>query len=258
MFLSPQQEVAWCQEHKATLAAWAEQYTLIILPSFLSLHILMHIFADTAVQLGAQDCSAHTYGPHTGQISAQAVAELGCSHVLLGHAERRALGETDELIAQKLERARQAQLTPILCVDGATSLTEFAPLYTRTFDSSVSCGSDSYSTRHRPLGWPPCVEPHKDPEPNDTVHPSGVNSGSTAPILAYEPAGAIGTGVTPAVEEIAATIERLPATKRIYGGSVSSKNAASLATIPGLDGFLVGRASLDIQELRKIVESFPN
>lgn len=196
MFLSPKQEVAFCEQNKSTLVDIATNHTLVIFPSYLTLHTLMHVFADTPVTLGGQDCSAHDYGPYTGQVSAQALAELGCTHVLLGHAE---VGDTDEMVREKIERTFAAGLIPVVCTE--------KPIQTTT-------------------------------------------------TVAYEPKGSIGTGVTPTPEEIERALSAIqtPGLK-LYGGSVSSKNAAQLAQIPSLDGVLIGRASLDIQELTKIVNS---
>lgn len=196
MFLSPKQEVAFCEQNKSALVTIATNHTLVIFPSFLTLHTLMHVFAETPVNLGGQDCSEHEYGPYTGQVSAQALAELGCTYVLLGHAE---LGNTDEMVRKKTERALEAGLTPIVCTD-------------------------------KPI--------------------------QTTANVVYEPKGSIGTGVTPTPEEIERALSAIqtPGLK-LYGGSVSSKNAAQLAQIPSLDGVLIGRASLDIQELSKIVNS---
>ncbi len=203
MFCTPSQELKWVEQNKQILTKLAQNHTLILFPSFLSLQPLATLLKGTPILLGAQDCSEHEYGPFTGQTSAQALAELGCSYVVVGHLERRQLGETQEQIARKAAQATKAGLKPIVCVE--------------TLDQVI---------------------PHT--------------------ITAYEPSSAIGTGITPSPTEIAATLNKLPADSlRLYGGSVSSKNAAEIGSIPSLGGLLIGKASLDIQELGKIVESLP-
>jgi triosephosphate isomerase (TIM) len=208
MFLSPQQELQRIKDYTETFSTLATRHTIALFPSFLSLSTLAPLLRSTHISLGAQDCSEHTYGAHTGQVAAAALAELGCTYVLLGHAERRALGETDELIARKARQAMTAGLQPIVCISELASVAHYSFL------------------------------------PN--------------PIIAYEPISAIGTGKPPSIAEIDQTLrqikQQLPHATVLYGGSVTNTLAPQLTTI-ALDGVLIGKASLDIQELVKIVES---
>lgn len=170
----------------------------------------------TAVRIGAQDCHAEPSGAHTGDISAEMLADAGARYVIVGHSERRAdHGETDAVVRAKALAAARAGCTPILCVgetlaerDAGQTLDVIA----RQLDGSV---------------------------------PDGL----TDLVIAYEPVWAIGTGRTPTTAQVAevhaAIAARLPAGIRIlYGGSVKPANAAELMAVPHVHGALVGGASL--------------
>ncbi|MCY4156274.1 MAG: triose-phosphate isomerase [Gammaproteobacteria bacterium] len=189
-----------------------------------------------AVQLGAQDVSAHPQGAHTGEVSASMLADCGCSHVLVGHSERRAsCGETDELVARKFARAVSGSLTPVLCVGETLSernAGRTAEVVLRQLGAVLErCGADGFRNA----------------------------------ALAYEPVWAIGTGQTATPEQaqevhailraaIARADARIAAGLRIlYGGSVKGANAAALFAQPDIDGGLVGGASLDPEDFWRII-----
>ena len=189
-----------------------------------------------AVQLGAQDVSAHPQGAHTGEVSASMLADCGCSHVLVGHSERRALyGETDELVAAKFVQAASEALTPVLCVGETLSERKAG----RTAEVVL-----------RQLG---AVLEH-----------CGA-AGFQKAVLAYEPVWAIGTGhtATPGQAQevhaiLRAAIARADAKiaqglRILYGGSVKGANAAALFAQPDIDGGLVGGASLDLKDFWRII-----
>jgi triosephosphate isomerase len=167
-----------------------------------------------------QNCSAEPAGAFTGEVSASMLASSGCRYVILGHSERRKyFGETEPILALKLERAREAGLVPIFCV-GETQR-ERAEGLTR-----------EVLVRH--------LEALANDPPRLPL------------VVAYEPVWAIGTGqnATPeqAGESIAAIRRLLPGRAELrvlYGGSVTPGNSASLLRQPGIDGFLIGGASLD-------------
>ena len=192
--------------------------------------------ASVAVQLGAQDVSIHAQGAHTGEVSASMLADCGCSHVLVGHSERRAsFGETSEQVARKFARAVAAGLTPVLCVG-------------ETLDER-----NAGRTEEVVLGQLGAVLQH-----------SGAAAFDQA-VLAYEPVWAIGTGrtATPGqAQEVHALLRaavaradaRIAAGLRIlYGGSVKGGNAAALFAQPDIDGGLVGGASLDVDDFWRII-----
>jgi triosephosphate isomerase len=170
--------------------------------------------------LGAQNLSDHAAGAFTGEISAAMIAEAGCRYVIVGHSERRALfGEDGPLLARKLARAREAGLIPIFCV-GETERDRAAGSTAATLARQAEALTDDPA--ERPL------------------------------VVAYEPVWAIGTGLaaTPADSADAATGLRAILSSRrdlriLYGGSVNPGNARQLLQSGGIDGFLVGGASLE-------------
>jgi triosephosphate isomerase len=191
---------------------------------------LIAAFAEKArgsksLAIGAQDCHPEPSGAHTGDISAEMLADAGASAIIVGHSERRAdHGESDVLVRQKAEAVWRAGLTAIVCI-GETQHQRDAG---QTLDI---CGGQLK------LSLP-------DRAKADNL------------VVAYEPVWAIGTGLTPTVadvEQIHAFIRELlvarfkaeGATIRIlYGGSVKPSNAAELMAVANVNGALVGGASL--------------
>jgi triosephosphate isomerase len=167
-----------------------------------------------------QDCSAEPAGAFTGEVSASMLASCGCRYVILGHSERRKyFGETEPLLAFKLARAREAGLVPIFCV-GETRRERTEGLTREVLVRHLEALAN-------------------DPPPLPLV-------------VAYEPVWAIGTGqnATPeeAGESIAEIRRLLPGRAELrvlYGGSATPGNSADLLRQPGIDGLLVGGASLD-------------
>jgi len=201
---------------------------ICVCPPFPSLLRAEHVLAGSRVLLGAQDMSEHDDGAFTGDVSARMLVAAGCTHVILGHSERRQYhGETDELINRKVVRALEAGLVPIVCV--GESLAE------RENDETTG---------------------------RITAQVEGVlknlaGSQAAGLIIAYEPVWAIGTGKTATpgqANEVHALIRSLlssrfdektaKSTRIIYGGSVNDKNAAELFARPDIDGGLIGGASL--------------
>lgn len=185
------------------------------------------------VRLGGQDCHAQASGAFTGDVSAAMWADLGASYVIVGHSERRALhGETDAAVAAKASAAYAAGLTPIICV--GESLAERDAGETL----AIVWGQLSGSVPDR--------------------------AGQAPTVIAYEPIWAIGTGRTPTIDQVAevhgAMADALKrrfgpaggAIRLLYGGSVKPENAAELMRVPGVDGALVGGASLKAADFLKI------
>ena len=184
--------------------------------------------ADAPVLLGGQDCARAGDGAFTGEVSADMLADMGCSFVLVGHSERRTLyGEGDAEVAAKASLALVAGLSPVVCVGETLEEREAG----RT-EATVERQLDAVIGR--------------------------LDRGALARIVvAYEPVWAIGTGrtATPAQvnevhtvlrEQVAARDPEAAAGLRIlYGGSVKPDNAAALFAEPEVDGGLIGGASLD-------------
>lgn len=213
-------------ELESLIAAPRPQAELLVCPPFTLLSTFAQRAAGSHVRIGAQDCHAKTEGAHTGDISAEMLADAGATHVIVGHSERRGdHGETDAAVRAKAEAAHRAGLVAILCVgetleqrDSGQTLDVVA----RQLEGSVPAGSTAERL-----------------------------------VIAYEPVWAIGTGRTPTVEQVAevhvAIARRMGAGFRIlYGGSVKPSNAAELLAVPHVDGALVGGASLKASDFLAI------
>ena len=182
--------------------------------------------------IGGQNVSEHAAGAFTGEISSMMLADAGCRYAIVGHSERRTLfGEDGPMLARKLARCREARLVPIYCVG------ESAAERARGLTTVVLAAQ---------------VETLADDPPNDPL------------VVAYEPVWAIGTGVaaTPAdAASAAACLRGLLVTRSdiriLYGGSVNPGNAAELLVQGGVDGFLVGGASLNAKTFAAIARAGP-
>jgi triosephosphate isomerase (TIM) len=202
---------------------------------------LVGLAVETAkglVAVGGQDCAADPAGPHTGDISAEMLADLGATYVIVGHSERRAdHGETDSVVRKKALAARRAGLTAILCLG-------------ETQDDRVEGRTLDIVGRQFEISVP--------------------QDGATAAnlVIAYEPVWAIGTGLTPTVADVAevhsfirgALVKRFGAEGKgmrvLYGGSVKPSNAAELLGITDVDGALVGGASLKADDFLGIARVY--
>lgn len=173
------------------------------------------------ISVGAQNCHHKKSGSYTGEISAEMLKELGCTHVILGHSER--TDETDSEIKLKSETAIESGLHPIICV-----------------------GEDA--------------EDYKSGKTKEAIEYQCKNRLPTHGeyTVAYEPIWAIGTGHVPSNGVIAEVIEVIKSCTGkkhvIYGGSVSSENIENLLNISSLSGVLIGSASLDFDCFYKIVQ----
>ncbi len=211
---------------------------IVICPPFTSLATAAERCRRSPVRIAAQNMHEADAGAYTGEISASMLTSIGVDAVILGHSERRALfAETDEALARKLAKAIEAGLQPILCVGESESERESGAteeVLRRQLDADLdSVGSDRL------------------PEV----------------IIAYEPIWAIGTGKTATPEQAEETIAfaRSVIARRdagaadqvriLYGGSVKPENAEDLLGREGIDGALVGGASLDPADFLAIVRA---
>jgi triosephosphate isomerase (TIM) len=210
---------------------------VVLCPPFVSLPAVAEAIRGSAIGLGAQNLHWERQGAFTGEISGEMLVEIGCSHAIVGHSERRQLfGETDEEVARKVRTALDLGLTPILCV-GET-------LAEREADATGAV-----------------IERQLAPvlERLDAVGAQGV-------IVAYEPVWAIGTGknATPAqAVQVHARIRGrwgakfgAPEAERLrilYGGSVKPENGAALLSEEEIDGALVGGASLKAEDFARLI-----
>lgn len=213
----------------ARLARAEDEIADIVLPPAV---FLDRVAAELAVSdFGAQDVSlpsdARLPG-RTGSISARMLASLGARYVLVGHSERRALGDTDAIVREKVRAAISAGLRVILCVGEPLAIRRKGMAATRQFIKQQ------------------IVQNLK-----------GVKTKNL--LIAYEPVWAIGSGKADMPEsagEIAEFIRKLPAVPRhtpvLYGGSVTPENTKAFGVLPALSGFLVGGASLNPAKLKSI------
>lgn len=203
------------------------QVDVLVFPPLTLLATVTGRVSGSAVGVGAQDVSEHARGAYTGEVSAAMLAEAGCSHVLVGHSERRQLhGEDDALVARKFMAAQAAGLVPVLCL--------------------------GESREDREQGITEAVVARQLAA---VMAAAGVQALENA-VLAYEPVWAIGTGLTATPDqaqevhaflrsEVAKQDARIAASLRIlYGGSVKPDNAQGLFVQADIDGALIGGASL--------------
>jgi len=202
--------------------------------------VLIAKFAERAtvsnIGIGGQDCHPEPSGAHTGDVSAEMLAAVGASHVIVGHSERRAEHqETDELVAKKARAAQRAGLTAIVCVG-------------ETEEQRDAGEAEAVVSRQVEGSLPGELDPARL-------------------VLAYEPVWAIGTGRTPSAEDIAAMhahVRGLLGTRFpdrqvriLYGGSVKPANAEEILAVENVDGALVGGASLKADDFLAIALAAP-
>lgn len=207
---------------------------VVICPPFTLLYKLQEILHD-GIFIGAQDCHfILDFGAYTGDINTKMLKTEKCSHVIIGHSERRNYhNENNEMIAKKGTAVHQEGMIAVICVGESQSDRD---------------KGEAYNTIEKQL---------KESLP---VTANPVNT-----VIAYEPVWAIGTGVTPSISDITdmhkfirAKINNIAFEKKyklIYGGSVKADNAYSILSINDVDGLLIGGASLKAEEFSKIIEN---
>ncbi len=211
-------------------------FEALVCPPFTLLGAAAALLAGSGVMLGAQDCHAAPSGAHTGDISAAMLADVGCSHVIVGHSERRTdHGETDSTVKAKAEAVLASALVAIVCI-GET-------------ETQRDAGETLAVNRGQLAG----------------SLPDGASAANV--VVAYEPVWAIGTGRTPSndeVQEVHALIrgelaaklgdEQAGGVRILYGGSMKPSNAEELLALPDVDGGLIGGASLKADDFWAIGE----
>ena len=193
---------------------------------------------ETPVGIGAENCNANASGAYTGEIATNMLVDAGCKYVIIGHSERRAMGETDAEVNAKVQAALAAELIPIVCV-GET-------------------------LEQREIG---ITEEWITMQIKAALH--GVAEEKIRKIvIAYEPIWAIGTGKTATPEQAEEVCEHIRTVIRklygakiaraisiLYGGSMNEKNAFELLAQPDIDGGLIGGASLVPEKFVQIIEA---
>jgi len=211
----------------AIAAAPATSCDVAVFPPFPYLAELIRRHAQAHISFGAQDVSVYDKGAYTGEVAAPMIADIGATHTLVGHSERRQYhAESNEIVAAKFERAQAAGLVPVLCVGETLEQRDGG-----STESVIAAQLDAVVKR------------------------CGIAAFDKA-IVAYEPVWAIGTGrtATPAQAQQVHAFIRGKVIDRdatiasslllLYGGSVKPDNAAGLFSQPDIDGGLIGGASL--------------
>lgn len=211
---------------------------VMICPSALLIAQFSKELASSAILIGGQDCHSEISGAHTGDIAAEMLADAGASAVIVGHSERRAdHGETSEEVAAKASAVHRAGLIAIICV-GETQ-------EQRKGGQTLDVISEQLS--------------------------GSIPTGATAQnsVIAYEPVWAIGTGLTPTLEDVGEVHAHIrtqiadklgqdnaAAMRILYGGSVKPGNAAELMAVENVNGALVGGASLKADDFWGIISVY--
>lgn len=215
------------------LATDRSKVEVSICPPFVFMPVVKH--AVHFVKIGAQDISFAETGPWTGEISAKHLLEFGTRYVIIGHSERRLLGEDSDMIREKIKISLEHQLEPIVCVGNAVKKSSTIGTIKRLLKNQIK------------------VELH------------GIDLHKSRLTIAYEPAWAIsrglGTGQHADSRQTADVIayikeETRDAARVIYGGSINARNVHEFVAFRDIDGALVGSASLDPLEFLKIIKEF--
>ena len=193
---------------------------------------------ETRVGIGAENMNANPSGAYTGEIAADMLVDAGCKYVIIGHSERRAMGETDADVNAKVLAALEAGLVPIMCCGESLEQRE-AGITAEHIAMQIKMGLRGV--------------------PEDKIRKV---------VIAYEPIWAIGTGKTATPEQaqevcegIRTVVRKLYSSKTartisiLYGGSMNEKNAFELLAQPDIDGGLIGGASLVPEKFVQIIEA---
>ncbi len=213
----------------------SEEIQVVICPNYLDIKDFYKTSSKThkKILIGAQNLSSETEGAFTGQISGKILRNIGVSHSIVGHSESRLQGEDDETILNKVQTAIECELIPILCIGEN--------------QEEYSKGRTENKIKH---------------QLTENLFP--LKNLSKRVLIAYEPIYAIGSGIAVQnehLEEVSLFVKDLVRDNLgadltlIYGGSVTSESAKNLAKVDGIEGFLVGNASLDPKEFANIALS---
>jgi triosephosphate isomerase len=205
---------------------------VVVAPPFTALEAAAEELAGSHIGLGAQNMNEHAEGAYTGEISPLMLVDLRVRFAILGHSERRAMGETDDVVNAKVLAALAHGLTPIVAVG-------------ETPDEHRAHRTRERVTKQTRAAF------------------AGVSAADVARcIVAYEPIWAIGTGLSDSPEnasdvigEIRASVEGLENARLLYGGSMKPENAAALMAQPQIDGGLIGGASLTARTFLAVIDA---
>jgi triosephosphate isomerase len=212
---------------------------IVICPPLVYLSMVNMVLGKGPIRLGAQNVSVFKNGAHTGEVTSEMLADIGCEYVIVGHSERRAeCQESNIQVGEKFVRATDANLTPILCV-GETSAERNENKAENIVAAQLQAVMD-------------CAQ-------STDIFIKG--------IVAYEPVWAIGTGISATEQQIAEMHQFIREWLRekcgseagnaisiLYGGSVKPDNACAILALDNVDGALVGGASLNLESFCDIAQ----
>jgi triosephosphate isomerase (TIM) len=215
--------------------AAVKQAEVVVCPPFILIPPVAARLKGSRIAWGGQDLNANTSGAFTGEVSGAMLKDFGCTYVIVGHSERRALyGDTDQGVALKFKAAQAVGLIPILCVG-------------ETLDEREANATETVVARQL----------------DAVLALTGIDSLAQA-VIAYEPVWAIGTGRTATPQQAQAVHKFIRARladknaavaqglRLLYGGSVKGANAQELFGQPDIDGGLIGGASLNAADFLAI------
>jgi len=216
----------------------SENIDILICPPYTNLWLVKETIQGSIIKLGSQNCYFEKSGAYTGEISINMLKETGCSYVIIGHSERRAIfNETDDIINKKVHAVLENGLTPILCI-GETLKERQNEETNKVLECQLNNGLKNIMEQE-----------------------------ATKIVIAYEPVWAIGTGVSATTEQVEETHQwikdwlsrRFSIDKKeiilLYGGSMSPKNSKELLALEDVNGGLIGGASLKAQSFVEILKS---
>lgn len=241
MYKTTQETQDFMEEFKLLQEEFASSQ-VVICPPFTSLSAAGELLSGTQYSLGAQNMLWESEGAFTGEISPLMLKDQGVNYIILGHSERRwIMGETNEQINKKLKAAFQNNLVPIFCV-GETE-------------------------ENRKAGETDSVILEQLREGLKGINPADIND----LVIAYEPVWAIGTGLAATKEDAVKVIEGCilkemkdfmgdsdTRVRVLYGGSVKEDNIGDFVSAPGIDGALVGGASLKTDSFAGLIRAAQN
>lgn len=231
------QSISFAQNNREALQHLSESTAgIVICPSFVAITPLINTFKNSSIAIGAQNCSEYSLGAYTGEVSVLSLVEAGVAYCIVGHSERRLYhNENTEIIAKKIYLLYATNIVPILFI-GETQ-EEF--LNKKTFSVLTQ--------QLQPILSAITQQEQK----NKRI------------IIAYEPVWAIGSGIIPDQQHLTALFAwmqefihpQLPdhTVQLLYGGSVNQSNIIELKKVSHIDGFLIGGASTDFEQLHAII-----
>ena len=238
MNLTASETETFCRAFKAK-GLEGHKVDILLAPSFTSIPAMVSILGDTPVNISAQDMCYMDKGAFTAAVSAEMLVDAKCSHVLLGHSERRQyFHETDEGVNKKTKQALKYDLTPVVCI-GETKDERENNITEKVVKTQLLGALEDLS-----------------------------NEEILKTVIAYEPVWAIGTGLTASPEQAQdvhrfirtvlaerTDVETADQVRILYGGSAKPANAESLLSENDIDGLLIGGASLKVDDFFQMIET---